>query len=140
MDTAVVIDGVVSMLLVGTPKDSIDVNHYPGAVLVEVASGTSAPGMTWNGTAIVAPVVPVPVPYEVALWQARSATKAAGLFDAIDAYVEAHKIDNPILWEAWNMGNTVSRRGVFVTSIGPQLGLTDIQIDDLFRAAADIRG
>lgn len=79
-------------------------------------------------------------PDKVDLWQARAALKDAGLFTAIDAFVESQHQVNPALWEAWNMGNVVTRGGVFVTALAPQLNLSETQIDDLLRAAAAIKG
>lgn len=82
-----------------------------------------------------------PVPQTVALWQARAALRMAGLFAQIDTYVQAHMNDQPALYEAWEYGNQVSRSGAFVAALaGPELGLSDVQVDDLFRAAAAIQG
>ncbi|MFZ4807459.1 MAG: hypothetical protein ACOYLQ_09400 [Hyphomicrobiaceae bacterium] len=80
-----------------------------------------------------------PVPQQVTLWQARSACRIAGVFDQINTYVEAHADALPILYEAWNYGNTVSRNGQFVTTIGPSLGLTDAELDQLFRQASQLK-
>jgi hypothetical protein len=92
---------------------------------------------------------PVQVPDQVMLWQARAQCKltpytpAGGapttLFAAIDAYVEAHHADNPVLWEAWNMGNTVSRTGLFMTTLAPTFGIDAGQRDALLIAAAAIQ-
>lgn len=74
------------------------------------------------------------VPQAVALWQGRAALKrrSPALFDQIDAFVESHKASSPELWEAFNMGNTMSRTGLFVTTLAPQFGLSSADLDALF--------
>jgi hypothetical protein len=75
---------------------------------------------------------------QVTLWQARTVLRAHSLFDAVDAYIEAHKVDIPQLYEVWNYGNAVSRTSPLIISIGSQLGLTDEQIDAMFQEAASL--
>jgi len=77
-----------------------------------------------------------PVPMRVTLAQARAALIAAGLFDTINAYVTSS--NDATLKTAWEYSNTVSRHGHFVTTMAPVFGLTDAQLDDLFRAANKI--
>lgn len=74
----------------------------------------------------------VNVPMTIALWQARAILIKLGLFDPVDAYITSRKTDIPELYEAWNYGNTVSRNGMFVTSLASNFGLTSADLDQLF--------
>lgn len=78
----------------------------------------------------------LPVPQEVTIFQARAALRAAGLFTAAEAAITA--LQNVEATDAWARASVVTRTSALVNSLGPQLGLTDQQIDDLFRAAAVI--
>lgn len=62
------------------------------------------------------------------------------LFDAVDAYVEAHKTDNHALYDAWNYSNGFDRHGALVGSLAPAFGITEDQLDAMFRAGANIKG
>lgn len=77
-------------------------------------------------------------PAEVPLWALRAAIKEANGFLAIDAFVEQHKDDMPALWEAWNMGNTVSVNSMLVASFASQFGIDSAARDALMRKAAAI--
>ena len=78
---------------------------------------------------------PQPVPAEVPQWQARRALLAAGLLTAVEAAVAAASQDIQITWE---YAPNIVRNSPFIAALAPALGLTDAQIDDLFRAAAAI--
>ena len=96
-------------------------------------------GMVWDGeTFAAAPIIAPPrvVPETVTLAQARAALMGAGLFETVNAFISNNP--NPVLKMAWEYTNNVSRNGAFVTALGPLLGLTDEQLDDLFIAAAAI--
>jgi len=87
------------------------------------------------------PPVPAPpppaVPPAVTMRQARRALLAAGLLDDVTAAIEA--LSSPTKEAAqidWEYGNTVERHNGLVASLGPALGLTEEQIDDLFVAGA----
>lgn len=80
-----------------------------------------------------------PVPQSVSMRQARLALLGAGLLaaaqSALDAMTgtagEAARIE-------WEYAGSVGRNSALIGSVGSQLGLTEAQIDDLFRAAAAI--
>ena len=78
----------------------------------------------------------LPVPQQVTIFQARAALRAAELFTAAEAAITA--LQNVEATDAWARASVVTRTSALVNSLGPQLGLTDQQIDDLFRAAAVI--
>ena len=78
----------------------------------------------------------LPVPQEVTLFQARATLRSASLFDAADAAVTALGDQNAT--DAWTRASVVLRNSALVNQLGTQLGLTDPEIDDLFRQAETI--
>jgi hypothetical protein len=82
---------------------------------------------------------PNPVPDSVTMRQARLALFGAGKLAAVDAaiasmpspYKEAAQIE-------WEFSGEVRRRQPLVLQLGPALGLTTEQIDNLFRQAATL--
>lgn len=89
-------------------------------------------------TLIDAPAPPVPEAVQMA--QARLALLDAGLLSRVDAAIDA--IPDPIEREAsrieWEYRTEVYRNSQLVLSLGAALGLTDNQIDELFRQAAGL--
>ena len=93
-------------------------------------------GWLYDGANWTAPEPPpVPVPAEVPQWQARRALHAAGLLASVETAVAAASQDIQITWE---YAPNIVRNSPFIAALAPALGLTDAQIDDLFRAAAAI--
>jgi hypothetical protein len=84
-------------------------------------------------------VPPAPVPESVTMRQARQAMLSAGILSQVDALIaampgedgESARID-------WNHARDVKRDWPLIGALGPQLGLTEQQIDDLFIYAASI--
>jgi hypothetical protein len=83
---------------------------------------------------------PAPVPESAPLWAVRAVLRERGLFAQIDAYVTGHQADNPVLWEAWNMGNEVARKGALVLQFAPQFNLSAADMDAIMVAAAALKG
>ena len=83
------------------------------------------------------PPQPTPVPTEVSRFQARAALLQAGLLDDIEAYM-ADPATDPFVRLAWQDAQVFKRNSPTVLSLQPLLGLTDGQLDDLFRFAATI--
>lgn len=80
---------------------------------------------------------PVPVPGSVTMRQARLALLGAGKLAQVDAAINA--MPEPMRSAAlieWQYSNEVQRHNGFVAALGPALGMTEAQIDQLFRAAA----
>lgn len=78
-------------------------------------------------------------PMVVTMAQARVALKQAGLFDQIDAFINALPEPPRITaMTAWEYSPTVSRQGALVNMLSGQFGFTEEQLDDLFAAAAAI--
>lgn len=79
------------------------------------------------------------VPLAVSMRQARHAMLQAGILGAVQTMIEqmpgeegdAARID-------WEFAQEVKRSWPLVVNLGPALGLTEQQIDDLFRYAATI--
>jgi len=80
------------------------------------------------------PPPPPPVP-SVSPRQARLALLAAGLLDQVQAAVDAAGGATKITWE---YATEFLRTDPLIASIGEALGLTDEQIDVLFRYAAKL--
>ena len=116
---------------VSPPSDPAPVIEEQPAL--EVSNGVSPPA-----SEPVPEIEPATGAASVTLWQARTVIRNHGLFDAVDAYITAHKDDIPQAYEVWNYGNAVSRTSPLIAAIGAQLGLTDAQIDALFEEAAAI--
>lgn len=79
---------------------------------------------------------PAPVPATITNFQARQVLKAAGLFEAVDAAVRA---SGGVLLDAWEYGGGFDRDSPSLSALAQSLGLTDAQVDDLFRQGATIR-
>ena len=79
----------------------------------------------------------VPVPSEVSRFQARAALLQTGLLGDIEAYM-ADPATDPFVRIAWQDAQVFKRNSPTVLSLQPLLGLTDEQLDDLFRFAATI--
>jgi hypothetical protein len=80
---------------------------------------------------------PEPVPNEVTMFQARAVLLASGLFDAVDEALRALGAKS-VEFQAWEYANHFTRHGPLVNAMAHSLGLTDAQVDDMFRAAARI--
>lgn len=124
VDNMVLWDGVSAW----TPPEDVTMVSDPPA---GIGIGWAHDGTNW--TAPTPP--PAPVPAEVPQWQARRALLAAGLLTAVEAAVAAASQDIQITWE---YAPNIVRNSPFVTSMAAALGLTDAQLNDLFRAAAEI--
>ena len=86
--------------------------------------------------AITTPPEPTdPIPLSVTRFQARAALWLAGLLDDAEAAIsQAH----PLSRIAWEQANVYRRDSPTVISIGQQLGLSEADIDELFKTAASI--
>lgn len=85
----------------------------------------------------IAPYVepPEPVPQVVSMFQARAALINAGLYDTVDAAMQQAGGVNLIAWE---YATEVRRDSPLVQAMAAELGLTNEQVDNLFRQAAGI--
>jgi hypothetical protein len=76
---------------------------------------------------------PAPVPRSVSAFQARAALSRAGLLDAVEAAIAGMGGEAALAWE---YATEFIRTGALLNSVATGLGLTEAQIDDLFRQAA----
>lgn len=99
----------------------------PVADLIETATGWEvvAPSLEDERAAMV-----------VSRFQARAALRQAGLFEGAEAAIAAS--GDPILQEAWVSATEYRRPSPSILAMSAALGLTDKQVDDLFRTAAQI--
>ncbi|SMH29794.1 hypothetical protein [Azospirillum agricola] len=102
----------------------------------------SGPAVTVSEDAVtrvwsVEPAPPPPVPASVSAFQARAVLHRSGLLPAVEAAMTAS--DDAEARLAWEYAVEFVRAGPLLTAVAAQLGLTDEQIDDLFREAATIQ-
>jgi len=77
------------------------------------------------------------VPESVTRYQMQIALVTAGLYETVEAYVNGP--DVPLVARiAWNTALEYYRNSPFITLATTALGMTESQIDDLFRAAATV--
>ena len=77
------------------------------------------------------------VPQAVSRFQARMALRAAGMFDAVEAMMADPEAPIAAV-EAWQTAQEFRRLSPTISAMAQALGLTDEQLDDLFRAAGKI--
>lgn len=86
------------------------------------------------------PPVPEPVPRQVTRAQGKAALITAGLWSAVESYVDG--IEDPtekaLALVALNDTTHWNRTSPFLNAAAAALGLADEQLDDLFRQAAKI--
>lgn len=92
---------------------------------------------TWNGSAWV--VAPLPVPAVVTMRQARLALLQNGMLTQVnDAVAGMPGAAGDAARIEWEFSSTVERNRPLVQSLIGALGLTESQLDDLFRLAATL--
>lgn len=74
------------------------------------------------------------VPASISRVQAMKAMKANNLWDAFKTTLQT----NVDATEEWELSLELQRNHVFVVSMGPLLGLTEVELDDLFIFAATL--
>lgn len=86
---------------------------------------------------VVEPWAPSPpaVPDAVEMRQARLALLAAGRLSDVDAAIAAA---GPAAFQEWEYGSRIRRSHPLVQALGPALGWSEAEIDQLFIAAAAI--
>lgn len=78
------------------------------------------------------------VPDSVTPLQARLALLQMGLLAQVESAVQAAEEASPQTRIAWEYTLEIRRASPFIAAIGPSLGLSDSQIDDIFRLAATL--
>lgn len=93
-------------------------------------------GWIWDGVVATEPMIetlPIQVPQQVSMRQARLALLDAGLLDDVEAIIAAAGRAAQIEWE---YAATVGRNHPVIAIVQQQQGMTDSQIDSLFTNAA----
>lgn len=137
---------VATSLTIETTPDAVvtPTGIYPfragvtGTATVESLPADFSPALyVWRGGALVRlpdpPAPPAPVPEAITPLQARRALRAADLLDAVNAWIATQSDDAQ---EAWEYCIEVRRDDALIAGAQAALGLTDEQVDDLFRAGA----
>lgn len=135
MRTAVIDDTKVVNVIEADPGFEL-----PGFLLVP--TNTAGPGWSYVDGQFVAPELePDPVPQSVTRAQGKAALIQAGLWSAVVSYVEgiADPTEKALAEVALNDTLEWQRSSPFLNSAAAALGLTDEQLDDLFRQAATIQ-
>lgn len=79
------------------------------------------------------------VPSEIENWRARAVLEVEGLLPQVDTLIDALTGPEGVAVKtAWVFGASLTRNGATVQALAAQLGLTQDQVDDLFRKAAII--
>lgn len=94
-------------------------------------------GRAYQGWTVIQ--VPEPTIHEVTMRQARLALLQSELLHLVDGAIDS--MDEPARSAArieWEYSQTVERHRPFVQQLGAVLGLTDEQMDDLFKLAATL--
>lgn len=112
-----------------------DGTQYPAEWLRQMSPADRAAWGLVEAPEPEAPITPAPpvVPASVSPRQARLALLRAGLLDQVEAAIKAGTKQAQIEWE---FGLEVRRDHEWLAAVAGQLGLSDAQVDDLFRAAA----
>lgn len=86
-----------------------------------------------------APILDPGIPRQVTMRQARQAMLSAGILGQVDALISAMPGDEGESARIdWNHAREVKRDWPLIGALGPQMGLSEQQIDDLFIYAATI--
>ncbi|MGJ0510429.1 MAG: hypothetical protein ACR652_25565 [Methylocystis sp.] len=140
MRLALIKDGVVINVI------EADTDFTPEPGLRAIASAEAGPGWTHDGGRFSPPHESDSAPpASVSMFQAREALRrvptpdGSCLLDAVNAYVDAHRSDQPTLALAWEYATEVTREGVFVEALAKTFDLDAAALDRLFRQAAAIR-
>lgn len=82
---------------------------------------------------------PPTIPPSVTMAQAQAALYRSGMLDQVQAAVDAAKAGGDIETDIfWRKANTVERDSTFVTTLATVVGLTSLQVDQLFITASNI--
>lgn len=118
-----------------------DYSNSPAGMAAALAAVGGDQSRLWVDGAVirVIPALPVVIPQEVTMRQARLALHAAGKLTAVNAAIAA--LPDPQKTAAlieWEYSSTVRRDSQFVALLGPALGLDAAGLDALFVAAAKL--
>jgi hypothetical protein len=138
MRVHLILDGVVENTVVA---DSIEEAEgvFPGMIVVDADAGGSVGDAYDAETGVFTPPgqAPAPVPSAVTMRQARLALMGAGMLDSVNGAIAAMTgAQGDAARIEWEFSSEVRRHQPLVLALAPALGLTDVQLDELFVAAA----
>jgi hypothetical protein len=82
---------------------------------------------------------PSEVPTEVPLWAFRASLALAGLKAQAEALIAAlPEPQKTVATQQWEYGNFIERNHPLIESLGAQIGLTSVQIDEIFKTASGL--
>lgn len=112
--------------------------ELPGFLLVP--TDAAGPGWSYVDGEFVAPEpAPEPVPQSVTMRQARLALLGIGKLHDVDTAIDSlPEPDRSAARIEWEYSQEVQRHNGFVAVLAPALGLTESDLDDLFRTAATL--
>lgn len=129
MRSAIITDGIVTNVIVGQIEGSIE---CPPTVSI---------GWLYDGETFTAPEPePVPAPESVTRAQAKKALFGAGLLSLVQPAIDTieDESERTVTQIDWDDAPDFRRSSPTIASLGAALGLTDSQIDDLFRTAGGL--
>jgi hypothetical protein len=94
--------------------------------------------VTWDGSQWVVSAVQPPVPDSVPAHHLRRALREAGLRAQVDALIASLPEDHPMR-EDWEYAPHFRRDALGIEQVRQALGLTQEQVDDVFRAAGAVQ-
>ncbi len=114
---------------------------YAEAGFIEAPDSVVCGMILENGEYVNPPPAPPPVPQSVSRAQGKAALIQAGLWSAVVAYVDAmtDPTEKALAEVALNDTTEWLRTSPFLNAAATALGLTETQLDDLFRTAATIQ-
>lgn len=131
MRAALIKDGIVeNLIVVESVEDFIPEDGYS---VVDIEGLPVEIGSTYDGVNFNAPVAVVPVPESVTPLQMRKALRAIGLKPLVDQFIQTL---NEETVEEWEYATSVVRGNPTIAMAAAGLGMTEEQVDDLFRLAA----
>ncbi|UPT53195.1 hypothetical protein [Synechococcus phage Ssp-JY42] len=96
----------------------------------------SAARLGYAGAGFIRYVAPPPVPVEIERLWALLALQGAGLYDIVEAAVEGAELATRLYYREAGL---FRRDSAILIEFAHGLGMTDQQLDDLFRAAANLK-
>jgi hypothetical protein len=95
--------------------------------------------LTPEEIAVLPPVSPPPVPTVVTMRQARLALLQTGRLEQVNSAIATMPgVDGEAARIEWEFSSTVERNRPLVQGLRPSLGLSEADLDDLFRLAATL--
>ena len=120
-----------------TPKPDYDAATQNLSTSAEFINGEWV--QTWAISQATAEEIAQRVPSSVTMRQARLALLGAGKLSMVEAAIDAMpEPDRSAARIEWEYSGEVQRHNSFVAALGPALGLSSVQIDALFYAAAKL--